>query len=276
MKFFENIFSVGNEYGFLYKRKVFRLLGIKFKFNKKKLDYNFDGTNNKIYLKDGNRIFPCKGKYKNVRLSIKGNNNTIVIDKVFSEKYFLLFINIQGDNNLVNLGKSKYTKGLINIYGHNNTFEIKDTIHDLHYEVVFGCINQNGDLYTGNDSIKIGNNCSMGPIRFYISQKNTNIIIGDDCMFSSDITMQIPDGHIIYGKDTKKILNNKNYTINVGNHVWIGRGVYVLKNTKIRDNSIIGSRSVVTREFDEKHVAIAGNPADIIKREIDWDRESNF
>ncbi len=34
--------------------------------------------------------------------------------------------------------------------------------------------------------------------------------------------------------------------------------------------SIIGASSVVTKRFDENNIAIGGNPAKIIKRNINW------
>ena len=46
------------------------------------------------------------------------------------------------------------------------------------------------------------------------------------------------------------------------------------KNVSIADNSIVGWGSIVTRRFDEPNVVIAGIPARIVKRGIDWDRKS--
>ena len=46
--------------------------------------------------------------------------------------------------------------------------------------------------------------------------------------------------------------------------------VKILKNTKISDNSIIGAGAIVNKKFEEKNVIIAGVPAGIIKRNINW------
>ena len=40
----------------------------------------------------------------------------------------------------------------------------------------------------------------------------------------------------------------------------------------IADNSIVGWGSIVTKEFNEPNVIIAGIPAKIVKRGINWDR----
>ena len=44
----------------------------------------------------------------------------------------------------------------------------------------------------------------------------------------------------------------------------------ILKNSIIPDNSVIGAYSVVAKKFDEENVVIAGNPARICKRNINW------
>jgi acetyltransferase-like isoleucine patch superfamily enzyme len=62
----------------------------------------------------------------------------------------------------------------------------------------------------------------------------------------------------------------KDHAIVVGNHVWIGSYVKILKGVHIGDNSVIASSSVVTGSFTEGNLLIAGNPAEIIKREVEW------
>lgn len=62
---------------------------------------------------------------------------------------------------------------------------------------------------------------------------------------------------------------NPSKDITVGERVWIGSKVSVLKGVEIGDSSIVGSGSVVTGKY-ESNVVIAGNPAKIIKRQIDW------
>lgn len=91
-------------------------------------------------------------------------------------------------------------------------------------------------------------------------------------MFSSGITLINSDTHPIYNFETMEICNKAKHNINIGNHVWIGHGVTVMKNVSIPDDCIIGWNSVVTKSFNEPHCAIGGNPARIIKRGITWDK----
>ncbi len=51
--------------------------------------------------------------------------------------------------------------------------------------------------------------------------------------------------------------------INIGNNVWLGRGVTILKNVTIGDNVIIGLGSVVSKSIPSNSVAI-GSPARVI------------
>jgi acetyltransferase-like isoleucine patch superfamily enzyme len=50
----------------------------------------------------------------------------------------------------------------------------------------------------------------------------------------------------------------------IGDNVWLGVGVMVLKGAKIGDNTIIGANSVVTGEIPANVVA-AGNPCKVIR-----------
>ena len=52
--------------------------------------------------------------------------------------------------------------------------------------------------------------------------------------------------------------------VEIGNNVWLGYGVKVLKGVKIGDNSLIGAGSVVTRDIPANVIA-AGNPCRVIK-----------
>jgi maltose O-acetyltransferase len=50
----------------------------------------------------------------------------------------------------------------------------------------------------------------------------------------------------------------------IGNDVWLGVGVMVLKGARIGDNTVIGANSVVIGEIPANVVA-AGNPCKIIR-----------
>lgn len=52
--------------------------------------------------------------------------------------------------------------------------------------------------------------------------------------------------------------------VTIGNNVWLGSRVMILKGVSIGDNSVIGASSVVTKPIPANCIA-AGNPAKIIR-----------
>jgi len=135
-------------------------------------------------------------------------------------------------------------------------------------------------------TITLGNNTFIGPgVRIIIGQegkvsigKNTfitsntkifckkSIEIGDDCSISWGIEIMDSDFHtVIVGTD--EIVKTK--PIKIGDHVWIGSGAKIIKCVNIGNNSIIAANAVVTKDVPNNCIA-AGNPAMIIKKNINW------
>ena len=50
----------------------------------------------------------------------------------------------------------------------------------------------------------------------------------------------------------------------IGDDVWIGKGCLFMSCKKIGSHSVVGARSVVTKDVPE-YVIVAGNPAKVIK-----------
>ena len=203
----------------------------------------------------------------------------------------MLVDNIDNNGNCVELvctnGKSVYNKGIngikIDILGKNNYIKIYEGKKFENCRFQIGNYNkiiigkskykiQNMRMYSNNYTImKIGNDFSCLECDIRLQENKTGLIIGDNCMFSTEIRIYASDGHAIYSIESGDVLNIGNI-IEIGNHVWVGRRVNLLKNTKISDNCVVGFGSVVTKEFNETNVVIAGFPAKIIKRGINWSR----
>ena len=90
--------------------------------------------------------------------------------------------------------------------------------------------------------------------------------VGDGCAISWGCQFLDEDFHDIQyaGKIAKP------HQIEIGDHVWIGSNVTVLKGSKIPDGCVVASGSVVKSKFEIKNALIAGNPAKIIKEGISW------
>lgn len=99
---------------------------------------------------------------------------------------------------------------------------------------------------------------------------NNEITFGDDNLFSWNCLLMDTDQHRILDKDTNEVLN-ADKPIKIGNHVWCGCNATFVKGSQVADNVVIGSNSLVTGEHTENYVAIAGNPASIVKKNIIWE-----
>jgi acetyltransferase-like isoleucine patch superfamily enzyme len=58
----------------------------------------------------------------------------------------------------------------------------------------------------------------------------------------------------------------------IGDHVWIGMNVIVLKGSRIPNGCVVASGSVVTKAFEKENCLIGGNPAKVIKENVTWDQ----
>jgi acetyltransferase-like isoleucine patch superfamily enzyme len=86
-----------------------------------------------------------------------------------------------------------------------------------------------------------------------------------------DIEIRTGDSHSILDMSGNRI--NPSSNVVIGNHVWVGSRVIILKGAQISDFSIIGAGSIVSGEFPDTNVILAGVPAKIVKDNINWKRE---
>ena len=177
-----------------------------------------------------------------------------------------LVINIQGDKNVVCISMSmNFLNSVININGCNCNVSIGKTKYD--WPVIINMSIRHGD----NQKIEIGENFTSGGTFIEMLQPNSRIKVGNDCMFSQDVTLQGGDGHCLFEGDH---LVNYSEEMEIGNHVWVARNVVITKRAKVANGSVVGTGALVSSKFDEEFVVLGGNPAKIVKHNIMWDRES--
>ena len=90
------------------------------------------------------------------------------------------------------------------------------------------------------------------------------ITIGNDVAISENVSIWDSDAHTIKGKE-----HFATQTVVIGNHVWIGANVTILKGVTIGNDAIIASGSVVTKDIPAKCLA-AGIPAKVIRENVKW------
>lgn len=110
-----------------------------------------------------------------------------------------------------------------------------------------------------NSYINIGDNCRINGA--YIHSQ-AFIIIGNNCVMASGITIIDSNAHIVKSLD-RTVGRDVPRGIIIGNNVWIGINAIILKDTKIGDNSIVAAGSVVKGEFEANSI-IQGNPAVVV------------
>lgn len=93
------------------------------------------------------------------------------------------------------------------------------------------------------------------------------IQIGRGCAISWDVLIMDSDSHRFIDADGQERLHEK--PVEIGDHVWLGAGVTVLKGVSIGEGSVVAARSVVTHDVPS-HSLVAGQPARVIKNNIDW------
>ena len=186
-------------------------------------------------------------------------DNQIVYDKKDEKR---IFFNLQNcHNNKIFIGKLKGDgKLFLNCCMDNSVILIGENLHISEYlNILMGSTHPNiGKM--DNIKFEIGENSSIESASVRISNSNSQIIIGENCMISCNVTIWNTDGHPIFSQETGNIINFAK-TLEIGNHCWIGGHSTILKNTKIAPNSIIGWGAVVRGKFEEEGSIIVGNPA---------------
>lgn len=187
---------------------------------------------------------------------LKSNGSDLITDCPFE---------CSGENNTIELkGNVNLFKCNITITGRNNRIIIGEGSYIK--ESVFWI---EGD----NNIIEIGKGTSINSNNNFTCTEGHKLSIGERCLFSTDVNFQVGDGHGIFDADGNRI--NQTEDIIVGNHVWIGKRVSILKGVRIPDDTVIGTGAIVTKKFSQEKTVIAGIPAKIIKENIEWTKDTN-
>jgi len=104
------------------------------------------------------------------------------------------------------------------------------------------------------------------------AHEKKSVRIGKDCMFSAGINISTTDFHSILSTTTGTRVNMAK-DITIGNHVWLGRNINVLKGSVVDDGIVVGMSSVVSGHLDIANSVYVGSPAKCMKKDIKWVRE---
>lgn len=93
------------------------------------------------------------------------------------------------------------------------------------------------------------------------------IHIGRGSLLAWDVTVMDHDFHAILQEGAPV---NAPAEVEVGEAVWLGAHVTVLKGTRVARGTVVGACAVVHGDHSEEGCVIAGNPAGVIRRGITW------
>ena len=192
-------------------------------------------------------------------------SNQIKINSLIRGRGKFFFAKKSVNNDVFVDSNSVIKKLTLNVFGNNNIIVIEKGcyIEDLTVWIE----NDNNTVIIGKNSQFCGT-CKLSCI------EGTKITIGESCLFSSEIDVRTGDGHAIL--DEKALRINHSKDVKIDDHVWVGYRAVILKGSHIHKNSIVGANSTVTGDIGESAVAVAGTPAKIIKRNINWHFDRDF
>lgn len=198
--------------------------------------YNYLPFNNLYEIRGGVKIYNNGKILKGCKFRCHGTGNKIILKDSGFIRNSMFFI--KGNNNVIEIDSGG---GITNAH-----FWIEDS----------------------NNRIVIGKNTNLCGSIHLACIEGTEIHIGDDCLFSSDIVFRTGDSHSLLDLQGNRI--NPSSDIVIGNHVWIGHRVTINKGVNISKDNMIGTGAIVTKSFNEQGTVIAGVPAKIVKRDIQW------
>ena len=253
-------------------------------FKKYKIDYICDQKldNLEVSIYDGIPVIKTVDAYKKKNITVilcVYNIETInEIKKCFIKREEIKFIFfravITGRELLEDFPEGVYEDFLGNVINFDKTLpqSIRIAIMGDDNKLVLGSNIEAGNKLSINMGrkgfVSIGDKTTFGSAS--IDCAWGKVEIGSDCMFSWDVHIRNDDGHHIFDMVTGERLNRCGNLI-IGNHCWIGEGCLLLKNINIGDGCVIGGKSVVTKSIPCNTIA-AGNPAKIVKRGVNWER----
>lgn len=230
---------------------------------------NLHFRRNKIRLLGSGNILDCgEGSFlQGCSVHISGLNNRVTVannTEVYGENRSIY---IGGNNNRIIIG-SNCNLRRVNFFigGNNNTVIIEDgcTAYNVEYH-----IEQNGNtIHVGKDTTMHGRDSHA--IHMAVDE-GTKIIISEDCMFAHSVQMRTTDSHSIV--DANGVRTNPAKDIFIGKHVWLCQQSMILKGSCIPENTVVAAGSVCSKDYRESNCILAGNPARIVKQDVNWDRK---
>ena len=196
-------------------------------------------------------------RFSGNKTRVKGRNNRIQRRGVFIRRSSIL---IRGNDNTVVLGpRTRLTRSKIYVTGD-------------HHRLILGgsCFIEGTELCMDDHHclMRFGDKAMCLGAYVQVSEPYSSITLGDGTGLSYGVDVRNGDSHSILDRTTGKRINYAKDIV-IGNHVWVAKGVTILKGAHIGDEAIIGTRAVVTGDIPDHCVAV-GIPAKVIRTNVLW------
>lgn len=188
----------------------------------------------------------------------KGRRNRILIPPACLDQLHGV-VRITGDDNVITMGEGCVAKSL--------DVEVKDGV-----QVVMGNNCRLGGLRIfalAGARVSIGSNTIFNGRTRLLLHEARAITIGERCLFGGDCTLTVSDMHSVLDAASRERINPAQDVV-IGNHVWLGESVMVLKGASVAENSVVGARALVAGDIPAGSLAV-GVPARVVRSAITWD-----
>jgi len=169
-------------------------------------------------------------------------------------------IKVSGKENSISFADGIYRNCHFKVCGNNNTILLGRDVHGKDMDVW---------IEDDKNALVVGPQTSFAGKIHLACTEGRKIEIGANCLFSSEIVIRTGDSHSILDSEGRRI--NQAQDVRIGDHVWMTHRVMVTKGAKIPSHCIVGTGAIVTKSFEETNTVLAGVPARITKRNVDWD-----
>lgn len=116
-------------------------------------------------------------------------------------------------------------------------------------------INYGSTVHVGNDAVvKIGSLTTNVGLNMQCHEK---IAIGEDCMFGRNVT--VFDSSFHPTGSTEDSMQTNVSEVNIGNHVWVGAGAFIMQGSRLDDGCIVGAGAYIRGQFRPATMIMAAN-----------------
>ena len=197
-----------------------------------------------------------------------GDNNVVLIHRDANIKSQLkINVTKNTSNAIIYIGKCCTLHGVIALYSSFQTVIITGGVAPVGHNGLFAA-----QLWNKAQIIYFGDNVTSNGAFIVVGGEEKCVIVGDDCMFSRNVTLQTDDQHAVVDIKSGEWRNPPGDLI-LEPHVWLGEGVTVSKHVILGFGTVVGTRALVLKS-SERFSMLGGVPAKLIRSGVCWDRFS--